>query len=121
MNSLVYSTINPDQTVYGATDIFLLTSRNEGTPVALIESLAAGCAGVSTDVGGVSDVMPTKDVGLLAAVGNVEQLADHVSRLIADPQRRRAMGEAGRRLVLARYAIDRLVSDIDGLYRDLLD
>lgn len=109
------------ETVYGATDIFLLTSRNEGTPVALIESLAAGCAGVSTDVGGVSDVMPTKDVGLLAAVGNVEQLADHVSRLIADPQRRRAMGEAGRRLVLARYAIDRLVSDIDGLYRDLLD
>jgi glycosyltransferase involved in cell wall biosynthesis len=108
------------ETVYGATDIFLLTSRNEGTPVALIESLAAGCAGVSTDVGGVCDVMPTKDVGLLAPARNVEQLADHVSRLIADPQRRRAMGEAGRRLVLARYGIDRLVSDIDGLYRDLL-
>ena len=108
------------ETVYGATDIFLLTSRNEGTPVALIESLAAGCAGVSTDVGGVADVMPTQDVGLLAAARNVEQLADHVSRLIADPQRRRAMGEAGRRLVLARYGIDRLVSDIDGLYRDLL-
>jgi len=108
------------ETVYGATDIFLLTSRNEGTPVALIESLAAGCAGVSTDVGGVSDVMPTRDVGLLAAARHVDQLADHVSRLIADPQRRRAMGEAGRRLVLARYGIDRLVSDIDGLYRDLL-
>jgi glycosyltransferase involved in cell wall biosynthesis len=109
------------ETVYGAADIFLLTSRNEGTPVALIESLAAGCAGVSTDVGGVADVMPTTDVGLLAAARSVEQLADHVSRLIADPQRRRAMGEAGRRLVLARYGIERLVSDIDGLYRDLLD
>jgi glycosyltransferase involved in cell wall biosynthesis len=108
------------ETVYGASDIFLLTSRNEGTPVALIESLAAGCAGVSTDVGGVADVMPTADVGLLAAARNVEQLADHVSRLIAEPQRRRAMGEAGRRLVVARYSIDRLVSDIDALYRDLL-
>jgi glycosyltransferase involved in cell wall biosynthesis len=109
------------ETVYGATDILLLTSRNEGTPVALIESLAAGCAGVSTDVGGVADVMPTTDVGLLAAARNVDQLADHVCRLIADPQRRRAMGEAGRRLVLGRYGIDRLVSDIERLYRDLLD
>ena len=41
-------------TIYGATDVFLLTSRNEGTPVALIESLAAGVPGVSTDVGGVA-------------------------------------------------------------------
>jgi glycosyltransferase involved in cell wall biosynthesis len=107
-------------TVYGATDIFLLTSRNEGTPVALIESLAAGCAGVSTDVGGVADVVPTADVGLLAPPGDAGRLADHVSHLVADPQRRRAMGDAGRRLVVARYGIDRLVTDVDRMYRDLL-
>lgn len=107
-------------TVYGATDIFLLTSRNEGTPVALIESMAAGCAGVSTDVGGVGDVLPAADVGLMAPAGNADQLADHVSCLIADPQRRRALGDAGRGLVVARYGIDRLVNDIDVLYRDLL-
>ena len=64
--------------------------------------------------------MPTADVGLLAPPGDADRLADHVSRLVADPQRRRAMGEAGRRLVVARYGIDRLVTDIDGLYRDLL-
>src|SRR5439155_21468144 len=45
------------ETIYGATDIFVLTSRNEGTPVALIEAMAAGTASVSTDVGGVSDVV----------------------------------------------------------------
>lgn len=108
------------ETVYGATDIFLLTSRNEGTPVALIESLAAGCVGVSTNVGGVADVVPTSEVGLLAPPGDACQLADHVSRLIADPQRRRVMGDAGRRLVTAQYGINRLVTDIDKLYRDLL-
>ena len=107
-------------TVYGATDIFLLTSRNEGTPVALVESLAAGCAGISTDVGGVADVLPSADVGLLAPPGDVEGLVDHVSRLAADPRRRRAMGDAGRALVMARYGIERLVADIDRLYRDLL-
>ena len=108
------------ETIYGATDTFLLTSRNEGTPVALIESMAAGCAGVSTEVGGVGDVLPTSDVGLMAPAGDADGLADHISGLVAEPQRRRAMGDAGRRFVVARYGIDRLVSDIDGLYRDLL-
>ncbi len=50
--------------LYAATDVFLLTSKNEGTPVALIESLAAGCAAVSTDVGGVRDVISTPEFGL---------------------------------------------------------
>lgn len=106
--------------LYGATDVFLLTSRNEGTPVALIESLAAGCAAVATDVGGVGDVIPTPEVGLLAASGDAAALASHVRALLDDRARRRAMGEAGRRLALARYGIDRLVADVHALYRDLL-
>src|SRR5207247_4079188 len=68
------------ETVYGATDVFLLTSRNEGTPVALIEALAAGCAVVSTDVGGVRDVITSETVGLLAPFGDAERLAEHVVR-----------------------------------------
>ena len=50
-------------TIYAATDVFLLTSRNEGTPVALIEAMASGVPGVSTDVGGVKDVIVSDDVG----------------------------------------------------------
>jgi glycosyltransferase involved in cell wall biosynthesis len=106
--------------LYGATDVFLLTSRNEGTPVALIESLASGCAAVSTDVGGVRDVLPTTEVGLLAAGGDAAALSGHVLALLSDPARRRAMGEAGRRLALARYGVDRLVTDVAALYDDLL-
>ena len=107
-------------TIYGATDVFLLTSRNEGTPVALIECMAAGCAGVSTNVGGVSDVLESEAVGLLAADGDAPALARHVTTLLADTDRRRRMGAAGRALVLARYGLDRLVADVDALYRDLL-
>jgi glycosyltransferase involved in cell wall biosynthesis len=108
------------ETVYGATDIFLLTSRNEGTPVALIESLAAGCAGVSTDVGGVGDVVDSDAVGLLAPDGDAEALAARVASLLADAPRRQVMREAGRRVVLGRYELTRLVSDVASLYRDLL-
>jgi glycosyltransferase involved in cell wall biosynthesis len=106
--------------VYGATDVLLLTSRNEGTPVALIEALAAGVPGVSTDVGGVRDVIEEGVSGLLAPFGDARTLASHAASLLLDPARRRDMGERGRVSVVARYGIDRLVSDIDTLYRELL-
>ena len=108
------------ETIYGATDVFLLTSRNEGTPVALIESMAAGCAGVSTDVGGVSDVLESDAVGLLAPDGDAPALARHVTALLADADRRRRLGAAGRALVVARYGLDRLVTDVEAMYRELL-
>lgn len=104
--------------VYGATDVLLLTSRNEGTPVALIESLAAGVPGVSTDVGGVGDVIG--DFGLVAAYDDAAGLARAVETLLGDRDRRHAMGDRGRKAMLSRYGIDRLVGDIDTLYRELL-
>jgi glycosyltransferase involved in cell wall biosynthesis len=107
-------------TIYAATDVFLLTSRNEGTPVALIESLAAGVPGVSTDVGGVGDVVESDAIGLLAPFGDAPGLARHVHTLLADPPKRRAMGARGREAVTARYDVDRLVRDIHALYQDLL-
>ncbi len=106
-------------TIYGASDVFLLTSRNEGTPVALIESLAAGVPGVSTDVGGVRDVLQD-DSGVVVPFGDASGLANAVTQFLADANRRRAMGERGRASVVARYGIDRLVDDIATLYCELL-
>ena len=107
-------------TIYGASDVFLLTSRNEGTPVALIESLAAGVPGVSTDVGGTRDVIDSDGVGLLAPAGDATMLAAHVNALLSDPDRRRRMGALGRASVTSRYTLDRLVDDVERLYRELL-
>jgi glycosyltransferase involved in cell wall biosynthesis len=106
--------------VYGASDVFLLTSRSEGTPVALIESLAAAVPGVSTDVGGVRDVIDSDAIGLVAPFGNAAALAGHVLSLVTDPARRRAMGERGRAAVVSRYGVDRLVNDVERLYRELV-
>ena len=96
----------------------MLTSRNEGTPVALIEAMASGVAGVSTDVGGVSDVIGSPDIGSLAPSATLTVLAARVNELLADPARRAAMGARARADVLARYGLDRLVNDIAALYRD---
>jgi glycosyltransferase involved in cell wall biosynthesis len=108
-------------TIYGATDVFVLTSRNEGTPVALIEAMASGVPGVSTDVGGVKDVIDSPAVGRLAPFDEADAMAGHVRDLLADAGARTAMGERARERVLDRYGFERLVREIAALYRDLLE
>jgi glycosyltransferase involved in cell wall biosynthesis len=107
-------------TIYAATDVFLLTSRNEGTPVALIEAMATAVPGVSTDVGGVKDVIATPELGARVPDGDSAALAAAIVRYLADPVLRRETGARARAAVLGRYSLDRLVRDIVVLYRDLL-
>jgi glycosyltransferase involved in cell wall biosynthesis len=106
---------------FAAFDAFVLPSGNEGTPVTAIEALASGCPVVATRVGGVPDVVRDGTDGLLVELGDRNGLADALARLAADPELRRRMGEAGHDRVLPRYAVERLIDDVDGLYRRLLE
>ncbi len=105
-------------TVYGATDVFALTSRNEGTPVALIEAMAAGVPGVATDVGGVPDVICSPEIGVIAG-NDGGAVAAALERLLASAAERRSIGDRARASVLSRYALPRLVDDIARLYAQL--
>ena len=105
---------------YCAFDCFLLASENEGTPVTIIESLAAGRPVVATRVGGVPDVVEDGVDGFLAEPHDVDGLAERLERLARDPVLRAEMGRRGRERALSRYAVDRLVADVDALYRSLL-
>jgi glycosyltransferase involved in cell wall biosynthesis len=106
---------------YEAIDALLLPSVNEGTPVSVIEALAAERPAVATRVGGVPDVVRDGVDGYLVDVGDADTLAERLVELAGDPGRRDAMGREGRKRVLERYAVDRLVDDVDVLYRELLD
>lgn len=105
---------------YAAFDALVLPSANEGTPVSVIEALAGGRPVVATRVGGVPDVVRDGVDGFLVEPGDVEALADHLGRLAADPALANRMGQAGRERVLKRYSVERLVDDVDVLYRRLL-
>jgi colanic acid/amylovoran biosynthesis glycosyltransferase len=68
----------------------------------------------------VPDVVDDGETGFLVRPRDTHALAERLEILARDPDRRAAMGAAGRARVLERYAVDRLVDDVDALYRELL-
>jgi len=99
-------------------DAVVCSSRNEGTPVALIEAGAASLPVISTDVGGVRTVVTDGESGLLVPPGDPEGLSSAMARLAHDPGLRAELGQEGRRRS-AQFDSERLVADIRALYREL--
>ena len=105
--------------LYTNLDIVALTSLNEGTPVSLIEAMAAGRPVVATNVGGVKDLV-NGDRGFLVKLGDVDSFASALKCLIDDEKLRSRMGRSGREFVRNNFTKDRLIDDIKELYEELL-
>jgi glycosyltransferase involved in cell wall biosynthesis len=115
---------------YPALDVVALTSRNEGTPLTLIEAMANARAVAATAVGGVVDLLGGVDErelrrphhwqscerGLQVRPGDPESFADALAHVVDDPVLRRALGERGREYVERHYSVERLVADVQQLY-----
>jgi glycosyltransferase involved in cell wall biosynthesis len=104
--------------IAAASDLAVLTSANEGTPVSLIEAAAAGRPAVATRVGGVAEVV-SADTGMVVAPGDSGAFADALVRLASDATLRARLGAAARERALRRYSAARLVADIEALYEEL--
>ena len=119
---------------YQEMDIACVTSLNEGTPVSLIEAMAAGRAVIATDVGGVRDLLDTQaegtppipaegfritPVGVLIRSQDAQGLAAALAHLAQNPSLRRSLGETARRHVRERYGHERLIGDLSRLYEQL--
>jgi glycosyltransferase involved in cell wall biosynthesis len=108
------------EAVYADLDVVVNSSRNEGTPVALIEALAAGRPVVATAVGGTPDLLAGGAHGALVPAGSPEALAAAILDVFGNPAESRRRAEAGRAHVFAHHSAERLIDDIDALYRELL-
>lgn len=108
------------RTLYSALDIVVLSSRNEGTPAALIEAGAAGLPVVATRVGGVPDVVLDKITGFLVPASDSVGIASRLLDLLDDTEMASRMGLAGRELVHERFSGRRLIRDVATLYSHLL-
>jgi glycosyltransferase involved in cell wall biosynthesis len=105
--------------VYGDLDVVVNASRNEGTPVALIEALAAAKPVVATRVGGTPDLLGEGERGRLVPPAEPMALARAVLETLEESEAARRRAQAGREHVLARHSSERLLRDVDALYREL--
>jgi len=112
--------IQEQELIYADTDLLVLTSDNEGLPVAVIESLASGKPVVSTCVGGVPELIQDGINGFLVPPGNPDKLAETLLKALQDMNRLHEMGRKGQQTILEHYSSTRLIRDIDTLYQRLL-
>ncbi len=125
-------TRNDPENFYPAFDIVALTSLNEGTPLTLIEAMANVRPVIATAVGGVTDLLgdstrggsPTSgfsvcERGLSVESGDAEAFAQACARLVQDKSLRESLGRRGREYVFRNHNKERLLKDIDRLYREL--
>jgi glycosyltransferase involved in cell wall biosynthesis len=100
-------------------DVFVLSSHNEGTPVSVIEALAAGRAVVATDVGGTRDILGDPPAGRLVPAGDAAGISRAVLELLSDDMKRATLGRLGRQRATS-YDIRHLLDRIAALYASLV-
>lgn len=115
------SWIRAVEDVYPGLDIVCLTSYNEGTPVSLIEAQAAQKPVISTNVGGIENVVSDGETGYLVDVNNDEQFAKRLITLVENKALRTEMGKKGAVKVTENFSYKRLCRDMEALYRKLLN
>lgn len=105
---------------YAGLDIIMLTSLNEGTPVSLIEAQAAGKPIVSTNVGGIEDIVIKDETALLSNLDNIEQLAKYVIDLSENENKRITMGKKAGLFMNNKFGYQSLINKVSNLYHFLL-
>lgn len=129
-NTIIFAGNRTDiPSVYAALDAVVLTSLNEGTPLSLIEAMAAGKPVVASVVGGVRDLLGDQeeeldgfrryDRGIGFDSGNALALQKSLTYLANSEKLRVELGEKGNEFVRVSYSKERLVEDIKALYREL--
>jgi glycosyltransferase involved in cell wall biosynthesis len=103
-----------------AADIFVLPSRSEAFPNAVLEAMAAGLPVVASGVGGVLEVVRQGQNGLIVPPGDPAELASAVCRLMADPPFAHGLGDAARAEVAVRYSFERMIDEFEAIYLEEL-
>jgi len=103
-----------------ASDVFILTSRREGLPKAVMEAMAVGLPIIATDVRGNRDLVKSGENGYLVPLGNAEQTAIAIERLIDSEDLRRSMGGKSKELV-KQYDLQNILKEMEKIYDNILN
>ncbi|MFO0700118.1 MAG: glycosyltransferase [Nitrospira sp.] len=102
-------------------DLFVLPSLSEGFGIALLEAMASGCPVVATAVGGIPEIVPSPDTGLLVPAGDPTSLAHALADLLCNQEKAQALGKAGQERACAQFSVSIMVKHHERLYEQLLE
>lgn len=103
--------------LYAAADVFVQTSAYEGLPLTVLEAMAAGLPVVAYAVGGVCEQVVHGKTGVLVAeIGAVDELAESIGRLLAEPGALKLAGEAAQAHLAAAFSYDRMLDELEEIY-----
>ena len=123
LDNFVFAGLIPRERIpemIAAMDVVVHTSLREGLARVLPQALAMGKPCVSFDLDGAPEVVIPGETGFLVKPGDVQELADAISELLANPQLRARMGEAGRHRVDPAFRAETMVEQIASVYQSLL-
>ncbi len=100
-------------------DIFVLSSKREGLPIALLEAMASGVPVIVTDVDGNTEVVIDRETGLVVPSNNAEKLAKAIIKLLADKENADKMAENGKRFVEERFSFCNMVNNYSQIYQSI--
>ena len=102
-----------------AASVYVLPSYAEGLPMSILEAMSAGLPVVATPVGGIPEAITDGKEGCLVPVGDVQQLADALCRLLGDDALRESMGSQARITFSERFHLDVVIPQLEAIYRRL--
>jgi len=117
------SLVKETQTIdhfYGAIDIFCLSSDSEGMPLTLLEALASGVPVVSTEVGGIPEIIESGKTGYLVPKGSADSLARRIVELLQNPSKAAELALNGRKMVHERFPAEKMITATEAVYEEVL-
>ena len=99
-----------------AMDVFVSASETESFGLAIVEAMAAGTAGGATATDGAQEVIDDQTTGLLVPIGDVKRMAESVTNLLSDPEKRHRLATQSAQSVAKRFSLTRMVDEIEKIY-----
>lgn len=118
---VVFAGTTADVSVYySLADVFVLPSRSEGSPNALLEAMASGTPVVATAVGGVPEIVRSGDNGLLVPANDVNAMAGGIAELLSSPELRQSLGRSGGDWAALHHSPPEYAQSVLALYQDVV-